>query len=332
MNGRIYDPLLGRFLSADLVVQAPGDLQAYNRYSYVKDNPLTLTDPTGFNWLDDQVQQMKDKEAGADAQRAANNKATENSTLGTSAGDRICGDLHSEDSAKAAASVSTGAATQTQGASGNQHEPTLSGASQSGDSDKGHVDSSTAVQAQSGSSNSAHTPTKPSKDRKYADKNLHAPNVWGRPYRNGPLGLQRNHAGETKIYPANFYVICAHGDHLNLYDRGGDYVFPGKYDPEVDQSNRDAKHTYDINKLITAIDQQGGWKPGMPMYVEACEAAKGENSLCQQLANHYHTEVVGWDVECASDDSVIGIGPWGSHMAGHPGGDRQPVHCYWDGK
>jgi len=45
MNGRIYDPLLGRFLSADIVVQAPGDLQAYNRYSYVKNNPLTLTDP-----------------------------------------------------------------------------------------------------------------------------------------------------------------------------------------------------------------------------------------------------------------------------------------------
>jgi hypothetical protein len=48
MNGRIYDPLLGRFLSADLVVQAPGSLQSYNRYSYVNNNPLTLTDPTGF--------------------------------------------------------------------------------------------------------------------------------------------------------------------------------------------------------------------------------------------------------------------------------------------
>jgi hypothetical protein len=53
MNGRIYDPLLGRFLSADVVVQAPGNLQAYNRYSYVKNNPLTLTDPSGFEWIDD---------------------------------------------------------------------------------------------------------------------------------------------------------------------------------------------------------------------------------------------------------------------------------------
>ena len=52
MNGRIYDPLLGRFLSADLVVQAPGSLQSYNRYSYVLNNPLTLTDPTGFYFME----------------------------------------------------------------------------------------------------------------------------------------------------------------------------------------------------------------------------------------------------------------------------------------
>jgi hypothetical protein len=48
MNGRIYDPLLGRFLSADVMVQNPGSLQSYNRYSYVRNNPLTLTDSSGF--------------------------------------------------------------------------------------------------------------------------------------------------------------------------------------------------------------------------------------------------------------------------------------------
>lgn len=48
MNGRIYDPLLGRFLSADLVVQNPANWQFFNRYSYVQNNPLTRVDPTGF--------------------------------------------------------------------------------------------------------------------------------------------------------------------------------------------------------------------------------------------------------------------------------------------
>lgn len=48
MNGRIYDPLLGRFLSADVLVDGVGDLQGYNRYSYVKNRPLSLVDPSGF--------------------------------------------------------------------------------------------------------------------------------------------------------------------------------------------------------------------------------------------------------------------------------------------
>ncbi len=48
MNGRVYDPTIGRFLSADPHVQAPGNLQNWNRYSYVMNNPLSYTDPTGF--------------------------------------------------------------------------------------------------------------------------------------------------------------------------------------------------------------------------------------------------------------------------------------------
>ena len=36
MNGRVYDPVIGRFLSADPHIQAPYDTQSYNRYSYVK--------------------------------------------------------------------------------------------------------------------------------------------------------------------------------------------------------------------------------------------------------------------------------------------------------
>jgi RHS repeat-associated protein len=50
MNGRIYDSLLGRMLSADIVVQDPVNLQSYNRYSYVLNAPLSLSDPTGFTY------------------------------------------------------------------------------------------------------------------------------------------------------------------------------------------------------------------------------------------------------------------------------------------
>lgn len=51
MNGRIYDPSLNRFLQADPVIQAPGNLQSWNAYTYVFNNPLAYTDPTGeFSW------------------------------------------------------------------------------------------------------------------------------------------------------------------------------------------------------------------------------------------------------------------------------------------
>ena len=50
MNGRIYDPASGRFLQAAPIVQSPGNSQSYNRYSYVMNNPLSLTDPSGYAW------------------------------------------------------------------------------------------------------------------------------------------------------------------------------------------------------------------------------------------------------------------------------------------
>ena len=53
MKGRVYDPTFGRFLSADPHIQAPLNSQSLNRYSYVLNNPLSLTDPSGyfFSWL-----------------------------------------------------------------------------------------------------------------------------------------------------------------------------------------------------------------------------------------------------------------------------------------
>lgn len=48
MNGRIYDPKLGRMLSPDPITQAPENGQNYNRYTYAYNNPLKFTDPSGY--------------------------------------------------------------------------------------------------------------------------------------------------------------------------------------------------------------------------------------------------------------------------------------------
>lgn len=46
----MYDPFLGRMLSPDNYVQAAGNTQNYNRYSYCLNNPLKFTDPSGDNF------------------------------------------------------------------------------------------------------------------------------------------------------------------------------------------------------------------------------------------------------------------------------------------
>jgi RHS repeat-associated protein len=55
MNGRVYDPVIGRFLSPDLYVQAPFNSQSFNRYSYVFNNPLSFTDPSGYETAEEEV-------------------------------------------------------------------------------------------------------------------------------------------------------------------------------------------------------------------------------------------------------------------------------------
>lgn len=48
MNGRLYIPSGTRFISPDPNIPDPTDTASYNRYAYVRDNPLTRIDPTGY--------------------------------------------------------------------------------------------------------------------------------------------------------------------------------------------------------------------------------------------------------------------------------------------
>lgn len=52
MNGRVYDPNIGRFLSADNLVSNLGATQSINPYSYTWNDPLRYTDPSGHGFGD----------------------------------------------------------------------------------------------------------------------------------------------------------------------------------------------------------------------------------------------------------------------------------------
>lgn len=57
MNGRIFDPTLGRFMQTDPFVQDPGNLQNFDRYAYCYNSPTTCTDPSGYflKWLERKI-------------------------------------------------------------------------------------------------------------------------------------------------------------------------------------------------------------------------------------------------------------------------------------
>ena len=59
-NARLYDPVIGRFISADPFVQAPFDPQTLNRYSYCRNNPLIYIDPSGYGFFGDLWDSIQD--------------------------------------------------------------------------------------------------------------------------------------------------------------------------------------------------------------------------------------------------------------------------------
>jgi len=71
MNGRLYDPEIGRFFSPDDYVQNPYFTQNYNRYSYALNNPLKYVDRTGHRYegyddYDDDRYDAYDDDDGSD--------------------------------------------------------------------------------------------------------------------------------------------------------------------------------------------------------------------------------------------------------------------------
>lgn len=57
MGGRVYDQLVGQFLSVDPFIDGINSTRGWNRYSYVRNNPLSFTDPSGYtstikSWID----------------------------------------------------------------------------------------------------------------------------------------------------------------------------------------------------------------------------------------------------------------------------------------
>lgn len=74
MNGRVYDPMVGLFLSPDPILQEPLNPLNYNRYTYVLNNPLKYTDPSGYKKLDHyEIQELREEEASyLDMMRAIN--------------------------------------------------------------------------------------------------------------------------------------------------------------------------------------------------------------------------------------------------------------------
>ena len=48
-NARYYDPVTGRFITPDSIVPNPLDGQDYNRYTYVRNNPIKYSDPSGHD-------------------------------------------------------------------------------------------------------------------------------------------------------------------------------------------------------------------------------------------------------------------------------------------
>jgi len=94
MNGRVYDPTTGRFLSADPNIFHPFETQNFNRYTYVMNNPLKYTDPSGFDLAgsgcgDDGEGNDSEDDSGGYGGTNTSSSTNSSESSGSSWGDRI---------------------------------------------------------------------------------------------------------------------------------------------------------------------------------------------------------------------------------------------------
>ena len=78
-HARMYDPVLARFVSADSIAPKPENPQTRNRYSYVLNNPIRYTDPSGH--CSESAAQEEEKGDARAAENTACRKASDE--LGT---------------------------------------------------------------------------------------------------------------------------------------------------------------------------------------------------------------------------------------------------------
>lgn len=64
-----YDPQIGRFISPDTIIPDPAESQSFNRYAYVRNNPLRYTDPTGYFEEDEIRDSLTDQYGEEEADR-----------------------------------------------------------------------------------------------------------------------------------------------------------------------------------------------------------------------------------------------------------------------
>jgi len=65
MNNRVYDPLIGRFLSPDPLSGTVGQSQSWNPFFYVMNRPLSLADPSGYASDDTPAPKLSDDGGGS---------------------------------------------------------------------------------------------------------------------------------------------------------------------------------------------------------------------------------------------------------------------------